>query len=103
TLDKDKVPTIHNMGISIVNWSVDSMDWSGLSVSEIIKLIRKEVYPGGIILQHSAGGKNGNLDNTIQALNQMIPELRSQGYTFVTVPELLNIPASLPQTAVLPN
>lgn len=73
----------------LVLWTVDTRDWSGSTPKEILEKIRKQTKPGGIILMHSFGGKGGKLDNTVEALPQVIDYLKSEGYTFVTVPELL--------------
>ncbi|WP_231506214.1 polysaccharide deacetylase family protein [Paenibacillus sp. UNC451MF] len=73
----------------IIGWSVDTLDWKGKSAAEIMNCVKKEVRPGGIILQHSSGGKGGNLNNTIEALPLIIAYLKDNGYSFVTVPELL--------------
>lgn len=77
-------------GYNIILWSVDTRDWAGTSVYGIMKDVRNEIRPGGIILQHC----NGNLSNTVKALPQIITYLKDKGYSFVTIPELLNIPAT---------
>jgi peptidoglycan/xylan/chitin deacetylase (PgdA/CDA1 family) len=77
-------------GHQIIGWSVDTRDWDGISTAEIMNAVKKEVKPGAIILQHSAGGKGGNLTNTIQALPQIISYLKQNNYSFVTVTELLS-------------
>ncbi|MEK4259412.1 MULTISPECIES: hypothetical protein [unclassified Paenibacillus] len=84
---------IHQKNLAIVNWTVDTMDWSGVSSKEIMRLLHKQLKLGGIVLQHTANGKN-HLANTIEALQQMIPELNAEGYSFVTVPQLLHLPDS---------
>ncbi|MFC5452742.1 polysaccharide deacetylase family protein [Paenibacillus aestuarii] len=76
-------------GHELIGWSVDTLDWDGKSVSQILTNVKKEVRPGSIILQHFAGGKKGNLNNTVEALPQIIAYLRQKGYTLVTVPELI--------------
>jgi chitin deacetylase len=48
----------------------------------------KEAKPGGIVLLHDGGGDRSN---TVQALPQLIAQLKKHGYKFVTVPELLEI------------
>ncbi|MBD2871702.1 N-acetylmuramoyl-L-alanine amidase [Paenibacillus arenilitoris] len=96
-LDEEKEELVYEMKLAIVNWSVDTMDWSGLSAPDILELVREQIWPGGIILQHSSGGKDHELSNTIEALKQIIPELSEQGYSFVTVPELLHLSDSQPQ------
>lgn len=81
-------------GYQVVLWSVDSRDWSGVTTDQIMKNVRKDMTAGGIILQHSAGGRKNDLNNTIRALPMIINELKAQGYTFVTVPEMLKVTQS---------
>ncbi|WP_139999604.1 N-acetylmuramoyl-L-alanine amidase [Paenibacillus paridis] len=87
-LDEERVKAVHELNMAVVNWSVDTMDWSGIGAPAMIKIVNKQIYPGGIILQHSSSGK----DNTVEALKLMIPLLREKEYTFVTVPEMLHLP-----------
>ncbi|NOV02274.1 polysaccharide deacetylase family protein [Paenibacillus sp. LMG 31457] len=77
-------------GHQLIGWSVDTLDWDGKSVVDILSNVRKEVRPGAIVLQHSAGGKKGNLNNTVEALPQIIAYLKQKGYALVTVPELIS-------------
>ncbi|WJH37176.1 polysaccharide deacetylase family protein [Paenibacillus sp. CC-CFT747] len=78
-------------GHRLAGWTVDTRDWDATPVETILEYLRKETAPGAVVLQHSAGGKNGNLDNTVEALPRIIDYLRQNGYTFVTVPELYGI------------
>nr|WP_240344018.1 polysaccharide deacetylase family protein [Paenibacillus sp. SYP-B3998] len=78
-------------GHQLIGWSVDTLDWNGKNASQIMNTVKKETKPGAIILQHSAGGKGGNLSNTIEALPQIIAYLKHDGYAFVTVPELMHL------------
>ncbi|MDN4593898.1 polysaccharide deacetylase family protein [Polycladomyces subterraneus] len=82
----------HQLGYTIVDWSVDTRDWAGTPAAKIMRYVRNQTGPGGIILQHSAGAR-GHLDNTIKALPRIIQYLKSHGYEIVTVPELLDKPA----------
>ncbi|WP_232330885.1 polysaccharide deacetylase family protein [Thermoactinomyces sp. CICC 10521] len=75
----------------IIQWSVDTRDWAGQSPEQIMATVKREADPGGIILQHCAGGKQ--LQSTVQVLPGLIDYFRGQGYEFVTVDKLLNIPA----------
>ncbi|OXM16356.1 polysaccharide deacetylase [Paenibacillus herberti] len=92
SLGKEKLEQIHEMNLAVVNWSVDTTDWSGTPSEDILELVRQQLFPGGIILQHTSNGKN-QLANTIEALEKMIPELKDKGYSYVTIPDLLQIPA----------
>ncbi|MZQ83011.1 polysaccharide deacetylase family protein [Paenibacillus sp. 5J-6] len=93
-LGSSEIKTITSMGLNIIDWSVDTRDWAGTSTQQIMKNVKKELKPGGIILQHSAVGKKESLSNTVKALEQLIPLLKNEGYTFVTVPTLLSLPDS---------
>lgn len=93
--DKNVIQEIGFMGFKIIDWSVDTRDWAGTPVPTIMSYVKQELRPGGIILQHCAGGKKENLYNTVTALPQIIAYLRSGGYSFVRVPELLNISSSM--------
>ncbi|MCZ8512260.1 polysaccharide deacetylase family protein [Paenibacillus filicis] len=76
-------------GHQLIGWSVDTMDWDGKSPATILTTLKKELKPGAIVLQHSAGGKGGNLANTVEALPQLIAYLKKEGYQFVTVTDLI--------------
>ncbi|MFD0871600.1 polysaccharide deacetylase family protein [Paenibacillus residui] len=77
----------------IINWNVDSLDWKGLSAEQVETNILAHVFPGSIILQHSAGGTGEDLTGTVNALPRIIAKLREDGVKLVTIPELLNISA----------
>lgn len=73
----------------VIGWSVDTLDWNGTPADEIMNILKKQLKSGGIILQHSFGGKNSDLSNTIEALPQMIDYLVREGYRFSTVTEAI--------------
>ncbi|CAI6053702.1 Peptidoglycan-N-acetylglucosamine deacetylase [Paenibacillus sp. JJ-100] len=77
---------------SIVNWNVDSLDWKGLSKEEVKQNILSAVKPGSIVLQHAGGGTGSNLQGTIDALPEVIEELRNRGYELVTLDKMLKLP-----------
>ncbi|MHA6528974.1 polysaccharide deacetylase family protein [Paenibacillus sp. BAC0078] len=78
-------------GYKLVNWNVDSLDWRGLSRSQVRNNIVSHAGKGSIILQHGGGGRGSNLRGTIQALPEVISIMRNRGYTFVTVPQMLQV------------
>ncbi|MCY0869520.1 MAG: polysaccharide deacetylase family protein [Firmicutes bacterium] len=88
-VDERLLQTLRRLHYHAFNWSVDTNDWRSLPANRIRTTILHEVGPGAIILQHSAGGHNERLGGTVQALPDVIRELRKRGYTFVTIPELL--------------
>ncbi len=75
-----------------VMWSADSQDWKSSS-EKIINQVLKDSKSGGIVLMHDGGG---NRSETVKALPTIIKSLKEQGYTFVTLPKLLEIAAQKP-------
>lgn len=90
-LNEGLVETFQKMNLSVVGWSVDSLDWMELNAEEVQKNVLSNVQPGSIILMHSGGHWTQDLSGMIKALDVIIPQLQKDGIEFVTVPELLNI------------
>ena len=70
------------MGLSVILWSVDPEDWDAKKAASVLPTIRKEVFPGSVILMHDLHG------SSIDAALTAIDELTAQGYRFCTVSEL---------------
>lgn len=66
-----------------VQWSVDSLDWKGLSGEEIAKRVLSRVHNGAIILFHN------NSDHVLDALPIILPKLKADGYKCVSIDELV--------------
>ncbi|WP_042403480.1 polysaccharide deacetylase family protein [Streptacidiphilus carbonis] len=66
-------------GLRPLGWTVDSQDWMRPGVPKILSNIHKELVPGAIILMHDGGGDRSQ---TMAALQQLLPELVSKGYSF---------------------
>ena len=73
-------------GYSVVLWSVDTRDWAGTSVEEMVKNVDENAHSGSIILMHDYVSRRSH---TIEALRKIIPMLLDKGYEFVTVSELM--------------
>lgn len=72
----------------IVLWSLDTEDWQGPDSETIKARILPKMQNGYIILQHD--GMNPKLGGSLQALPDIIDELKAQGYVFVTISDLLD-------------
>lgn len=81
---------LYKEGFRMIIWSVDTMDWTGLSGDEIYSRVINDISPGGVILQHNIDVNSGMVDGTVEALPRIIDELQKQGYTFVTTQTLLD-------------
>jgi peptidoglycan-N-acetylglucosamine deacetylase len=84
------VNTARAAGYVVVMWSwnQDTRDWSNPGVNRIVDRVLSNVHNGGIVLFHDSGGAR---NQTIAALERILPELEQRGYRFVTVSELLKI------------
>ena len=71
------------MDMETVLWSVDSLDWKLRSREKIVRRVLKDVEDGDIILMHDI------FPSSVTAALDIVDRLREQGYTFVTVNELL--------------
>ena len=71
--------------LKFVLWDVDSRDWQVKTKDKIIKNILPNVKSGSIILMHD------NHEYSLNALEDVLKNLKSQGYKFVTVSELLEL------------
>jgi peptidoglycan/xylan/chitin deacetylase (PgdA/CDA1 family) len=73
-------------GLFAIQWDVSTGDPSrNASARSIARAVLTEAKPGSIIIAHA----NGRGWNTAKALPLFVPEMRKQGYEFVTVSELM--------------
>ncbi|SFL99129.1 polysaccharide deacetylase family protein [Pelosinus propionicus] len=80
---------IYSRNNKIILWSLDTDDWQGPNAATIKERVIPKVKNGYIILQHN--GVNPHLGGSVEALPVIIEELKKQGYTFVTIAELLEV------------
>lgn len=77
------ISTVNSMGMSAIQWDVDSLDWKGISASDISDRVLKNVKSGSIVLFHNAA------ENTPEALPGIIEGLIADGYKIVPVSQIL--------------
>jgi peptidoglycan/xylan/chitin deacetylase (PgdA/CDA1 family) len=73
-------------GLKTIVWDVDPADWTNPGSGAVYSRIVDAAQPGSIILMHDGGGDRSG---TLAALPAIIDTLRSRGYRFATVSELL--------------
>ena len=74
-----------------IYWSVDTLDWKHPNVKYVKNQILKNAYDGAIILLHDI--HETSVDGFLAALDQ----LEDEGYTLVTVSQLLSRNGNTPQ------
>lgn len=87
--DTTALKVLGEMGYKVIGWSVDTRDWRRrYSADHMAKLVEKQAAPGAIIIFHD--GPNSS-QATVDAVKQIIPALKAQGYTFDTVSQMLKL------------
>ncbi|WP_204519360.1 polysaccharide deacetylase family protein [Brevibacillus fulvus] len=88
--DERIVNLVKKCGFLMIMWSwhQDTRDWSNPGVNAIVKKVLGNVHNGDIVLFHDHGGDR---TQTLEALTLILPVLKSRGYKFVTVSELLSL------------
>lgn len=81
--DDNTVSTIEGMGMKMIQWSVDSIDWQEPNADTIIERVVSKTESGSILLFHN------DLENTAQALPDVLTKLKQKGFTFVKVSDLV--------------
>jgi len=71
-----------DLGFTIVNWNLDTMDWRYEDADTIIYNVLESIQDRDIILSHA------NYATTLEVYTRLIPILISNGFQFVTVSEL---------------
>ena len=66
-----------------VLWDVDPLDWTTRNTDLIVQRVLEEVEDGDIVLLHDY------YDSSVEAAFQIIDELQTRGYTFVTADQML--------------
>lgn len=67
-----------------VQWSIDSLDWKGLSAKQIYERVVPKAKSGDIVLFHN------NSDHVIDALPLVLSALKGQGFEFVILSQLVH-------------
>ncbi|GHE60170.1 MULTISPECIES: polysaccharide deacetylase family protein [Streptomyces] len=66
-------------GMRPLGWNVDTKDFEHPGTAAIVATVKQEISNGPTVLFHDAGGDRAE---TVEALRQILPWLKEQGYTF---------------------
>ncbi|MEU5657509.1 polysaccharide deacetylase family protein [Streptomyces sp. NPDC047737] len=66
-------------GMRPLGWNVDSRDFERPGADAMVATVKSEIANGPTVLFHDAGGERSQ---TVEALRQVLPWLREQGYVF---------------------
>lgn len=77
------IQTSRELGIQVIQWDVDSLDYKDYGADSIIKKVLSKVKNGSIVLFHN------NATYTKDALPVILENLQKEGYKIVPVSELI--------------
>lgn len=66
----------------IMSWTIDTLDWNGVSEENIYNTIFSQKYDGAIVLMHDG------YDNTVYAVKRLLPALKEAGYQVTSVSKM---------------
>ena len=81
--DDHVIAALERMGVTAVQWDVDSLDWKDYDAKTIFTRVTGKVQPGSIVLFHNAAL------HTPEALGDIVTWLLREGYKIVPVSQLL--------------
>jgi peptidoglycan/xylan/chitin deacetylase (PgdA/CDA1 family) len=66
----------------LIDWTIDTLDWTGKSEDEIYRSVMENKFSGAIVLMHDG------YTHTVYALKRLLPDLEAEGYQVVSVSQL---------------
>ena len=84
------VALVHQTGDTVVHWDVRGSDGFNNNTAQIEKNVIDNTQNGSIIILHMNGAPTA--PKTAEALPKIISTLKTKGFSFVTVSELLGLP-----------
>lgn len=84
-LNKEVLSVAVNQGYHVIDWEVNTHDWETPGVNTIVDHVLTKTDNGSIILMHASDSAT----QTPEALANILPSLKQNGFRFVTVSELI--------------
>lgn len=77
------IEAVESINMKAIQWSLDTLDYNGLTGNEMWKRLDGKISSGSIILMH-----NGT-KHTADSLEQIITNIKKSGYNIVKVSDLI--------------
>ncbi|HTZ82150.1 MAG TPA: polysaccharide deacetylase family protein [Candidatus Acidoferrales bacterium] len=86
------------LGLQPIMWNVTGYDWNAPPAAVIERKCSRQIRGGDVILLHDGGHKHMGADRsqTVLASNNLVERYKSEGYEFVTIPQMLGDRSYLP-------
>jgi len=81
------------LGLEPIMWNVTGYDWNAPPSAVIERKVSRQIRGGDVILLHDGGHKQMGADRsqTVAATDHLISRYKSDGYEFVTIPQMLTV------------
>lgn len=87
-----------SLGLEPIMWNVTGYDWRSKPAQYVEQKVRAKVRGGDVILLHDGGHREFGADRsqTVIATDRLVARYKSEGYEFMTVPEMMknSVPGS---------
>jgi peptidoglycan/xylan/chitin deacetylase (PgdA/CDA1 family) len=82
---------IRQLGLETVLWNVTGYDWNAPSPEYIEQKISSKIRGGNVVLLHDGGhlAFGTSRSKTVEAVSRLVQRYQSEGYEFVTIPEMM--------------
>ena len=77
------VTSCRSLDMEYIQWSVDSLDWRGLTCEQMSERIIPKTKSGDILLFHN------DTAHTAESLDRILTELEKKGFSFLKVSDLI--------------
>ena len=79
------------LGLEPVMWNVTGYDWNAPPAGVIERKVGRQMRGGDVILLHDGGHKQMGADrsNTVTATDHLIARYKSEGYEFLSIPQMM--------------
>ena len=81
--NNDLIEVCEELGLSCIEWSVDSLDWKGLSAGEIANRVTSRATKGSIVLFHN------NSENIVDGLKMVLEFFKCEKTQVVPIGEII--------------
>ena len=71
--------------VPVINWTIDTLDWTGIHEEAIYNSVFEARFPGAIVLMHDG------YHDTVNTLKRLLPDLKADGYQVVSVSALAKV------------
>ena len=79
------------LNLEPIMWNVTGYDWNAPRAEIIERKVSKQIRGGNVILLHDGGHRQmgGDRAQTVVATDHLIARYQSEGYEFLTIPEMM--------------